>query len=180
MKNMLVVIDYQVDFVSGALGFPGAELLDAGIAALVRTAAANGDHIVYTMDTHDADYLTSREGRALPLPHCIEGTPGWALYGETAAALNEAAALELKKSTFGVAPADMLTLPQDVGQITLTGLVSNICVVSNACVFQARYPEAQLVVVRDLCASFDPVLHEKTVDVLAGLQVQVIAKDVIL
>ena len=180
MKNMLVVIDYQVDFVDGALGFPDAELLDAGIAALLRAAAAGGDYIVYTMDTHGADYLTSREGKALPVAHCIEGTTGWALYGETAAALDDVHAVELKKATFGVAPVDMLTLPEDVGQITLVGLVSNICLLSNACVFQARYPQAQVVVVRDLCASFDPALHEKTMDVLAGIQVRVVNKSAVL
>jgi len=180
MKQMLVVIDYQVDFVSGALGFPGAELLDGGVAALVRKSAARGDYVVYTMDSHGVDYLASREGKTLPVEHCIEGSAGWGLYGETAVALGEVGAFELKKTTFGVAPGDMLDLPEDVERVTLAGLVSNICVVSNACVFQARYPQAQVVVVRDLCASFDPGLHEKTMEVLAGLQVDVVDKSVVL
>jgi len=180
VKQMLVVVDYQVDFVDGSLGFPEAKLLDEGIAALVRSAAAKGDYILYTMDTHGGDYLNSREGKSLPVVHCVETTIGWALYGEASVALGEAGAMELKKTTFGVAPADMLDLPEDVEQITLVGLVSNICVISNACVFQARYPQAQVVVVRDLCASFDPALHEKTMDVLTGLQVQVVKKEAVL
>ena len=176
MRQMLVVIDYQVDFVSGALGFAGAELPDGDIAALVHKSAARGDYVVYTMDTHEADYLSTREGKALPVEHCVDGSAGWALYGETAVALGKVGAIELKKATFGVAPGDMLGLPDDVEQIALVGLVSNICVVSNACVFQARYPQAQVVVVSDLCVSFDPGLHEKTMDVLAGLQVAVVDK----
>lgn len=177
MKRMLVVVDYQKDFVDGALGFPGAETLDPGIARKVREAVTRGDLVVYTLDTHGADYLETREGRALPVPHCIEGTDGWELYGETGAALLAAGdkAVPLRKQTFGVSPQLMArALPHDgVGRIELVGLVTNMCVLSNACVFQAMYPHAQIVVDAALCASFDQGLHQKTLDVLRGVQVQV-------
>ena len=79
MKSLLLVIDYQNDFVDGALGFPGAEKLDAGIAAKVREYGQG--HVICTRDTHFADYLETREGKSLPVVHCVKGTPGWALYG---------------------------------------------------------------------------------------------------
>lgn len=180
MHQMLVVVDYQKDFVDGALGFSGAKALDGGIAAKVRAYAAQGGTIVVTMDTHGGDYLDTREGKALPIPHCVEGTEGWALYGETAKALEEAEqaggrVLRLTKSTFGCAPEDLAArLPKEAPEtVELVGLVTNMCVVSNVCCFQARYPGAQLVVDGGLCASFDQALHEKTLDVLRGLQVQV-------
>ena len=75
-KKMLVVVDYQNDFVDGALGFPGAEKLDHGIAQKIKEFAERGDHVVVTLDTHYDNYLDTREGKALPVPHCIEGTHG--------------------------------------------------------------------------------------------------------
>ena len=79
MDRYLFVIDYQNDFVDGALGFPGAELLDAGIAAKVR--AYGEGHVLFTRDTHFDNYLDTREGRLLPVKHCIQGSHGWQLYG---------------------------------------------------------------------------------------------------
>ena len=80
--NYLFVIDYQNDFVDGALGFAGAEKLDKKIAAKVLEYGKG--KVFYTMDTHKENYLETREGRALPLSHCIEGSQGWQVYGETA------------------------------------------------------------------------------------------------
>ena len=83
MKKLLLVIDYQKDFVDGALGFPGAETLDGPIAEKIAACRAAGEDVVFTFDTHCAHYLHTQEGRKLPIPHCIEDTEGWALYGQT-------------------------------------------------------------------------------------------------
>ena len=175
MERYLFVIDYQNDFVDGALGFPGAEKLDAGIAAKVR--AYGPGRVLFTRDTHFENYLDTREGRLLPVTHCIRGTEGWQLYGETAAACAEVNAPAIDKLVFGMDvtdPATAAVLPQRADEIELVGLVSNICVVSNACVLQARYPEARILVDARLTASMDPVMHEKVLDVLEGFQVQVL------
>ena len=175
MERYLFVIDYQNDFVDGALGFPGAEKLDAGIAAKVR--AYGPGRVLFTRDTHFENYLDTREGRLLPVTHCIRGTEGWQLYGETAAACAEVNAPAIDKLVFGMDvtdPATAAVLPQRADEIELVGLVSNICVVSNACVLQARYPEARIIVDASLTASLDPAMHEKVVDVLEGFQVKVI------
>ena len=175
MDRYLFVIDYQNDFVDGALGFPGAEKLDAGIAAKVRSYGEG--HVLFTRDTHFDNYLQTREGRLLPVPHCIRGSQGWQLYGETAAACAEVKAPAIDKLVFGMDvtdPATAAVLPAHADEIELVGLVSNICVVSNACVLQARYPEARILVDARLTASMDPAMHEKVLDVLEGFQVQVL------
>ena len=173
--NCLFVIDYQKDFVDGALGFPGAEKLDVLIAARVREYGPG--KVWFTRDTHFEDYLTTREGRHLPAPHCIKGSDGWQNYGETAKALEEVGAVGIDKLTFGMDiadPAILNLLPEKADRIELCGLVSNICVISNAAVLQGHYPNAQMVVDANLTASFAPDLHEKTLDVLSGLQVEIL------
>ena len=137
--DCLFVIDYQKDFVDGALGFPGAEKLDAAIAARVREYGKG--RVWFTRDTHFPDYLNTREGRHLPAIHCVKGSGGWQNYGETAKALEEAEAVGIDKLTFGMDVADpaiLALLPKEADRIELCGLVSNICVVSNAVVLQSH------------------------------------------
>ena len=175
MNRYLFVIDYQNDFVDGALGFPGAEKLDAKIAAKVREYGKG--KVLFTRDTHFENYLTTREGKNLPVVHCVRGTPGWEVYGETARALAEVEAPGIDKLVFGMDvtdPATAAVLPEKVDEIELVGLVSNICVVSNAVVLQSKYPEATIIVDASCTDSFDKSLHEKVLDVLAGFQVTVI------
>lgn len=173
--DCLFVIDYQNDFVDGALGFAGAEKLDALIARRIREYGPG--KVWYTRDTHFEDYLSTREGLHLPAIHCIKGSHGWQVYGETAKALEEVGAVAIDKLTFGMDiadPAILAALPESADRIEVCGLVSNICVVSNTVVLQSHYPNAQMVVDANLTASFDSGLHQKTLDVLGGLQVEVL------
>ena len=175
MNRYLFVIDYQNDFVDGALGFPGAEKLDGKIAAKVR--AYGKGKVFFTRDTHFENYLQTREGRNLPVVHCIKGTKGWEIYGETAQALREVEAEGIDKLVFGMDvtdPATAAVLPESADEIELGGLVSNICVVSNAVVLQSKYPEASIVVDAACTDSFDKDLHTKVLDVLGGFQVKVV------
>ena len=177
MNRYLFVIDYQNDFVDGALGFPGAEKLDAKIAAKIR--AYGKGHVLFTRDTHFDNYLDTREGRNLPVVHCVKGTHGWQVYGETAKALSEVDAAAIDKLVFGMDvtdPATAAVLPERADEIELVGLVSNICVVSNAVVLQSKYPEATIIVDAACTDSFDKSLHEKVLDVLEGFQVKVIGR----
>lgn len=174
MNRYLFVIDYQNDFVDGALGFPGAETLDEKIAAKIR--AYGKGRVFFTRDTHYADYLDTREGKNLPVVHCVKGTPGWQIYGQTAQALEEVEASAIDKLSFGMDlsdPAVASVLPESADEIELVGLVSNICVLSNAVVLQSRYPQATVTVDAACTASFDRDLHEKVLDVLTGIQVRV-------
>ena len=173
--DCLFVIDYQKDFVDGALGFPGAEKLDAAIAQRVREYGKG--RVWFARGTQFENYLDTREGRHLPVPHCLKGSDGWQNYGETARALEEVEAVGIDKRTFAMDIADpeiLSRLPETADRIELCGLVSNICVVSNAMTLQGHYPNAQLVVDANLTASFDADLHEKTLDVLAGVQAEIL------
>ena len=175
MERYLFVIDYQNDFVDGALGFPGAEKLDKKIAE--KVLAYGKGRVLFTRDTHFEDYLQTREGKNLPVPHCIKDSFGWQVYGETAKALAQVEALAIDKLVFGMDvtdPATAAVLPEKADEIELVGLVSNICVVSNAVVLQSKYPQATVIVDAACTDSFDKTLHEKVLDVLEGFQVKVI------
>ena len=175
MNRYLFVIDYQNDFVDGALGFPGAEKLDEKIAK--KILAYGPGRVLFTRDTHFEDYLDTREGKNLPVVHCVKGTYGWQVYGRTAQALEQVRAKAIDKLVFGMDvsdPAVAAVLPEAADEIELVGLVSNICVVSNAVVLQSRYPEATIIVDAACTDSFDKALHEKVLDVLSGFQVRVI------
>ena len=181
MKKLLVIVDYQKDFVDGALGFHGAENLDEHIVNKIHEYLADKNGAVfYTMDTHYKDYLSTREGKQLPVCHCIHGTEGWELYGKTGELLKDGEnSYMIKKSTFGCHPKDLTCElfhfdGQSVESVEFVGLVTNMCVISNVAVFQARFPEAQMIVNANLVDSFSKELHEKTLDVLEGMQVKVI------
>lgn len=174
MDRYLFVIDYQNDFVDGALGFPGAEKLDEAIAARVR--AYGPGHVLFTRDTHGEDYLRTREGKLLPVVHCVRGTHGWQVYGETARALEEVGAKAIDKQAFAMDisdPAVAAVLPPRADSVEMVGLVSNICVISNAVALQAKYPQARIRVDRDLTDSFDKELHSAALAVMEGFQVEI-------
>ena len=176
MVKVLIVIDYQKDFVDGSLGFPKAEELDPIIARKVR--AHHPNPVFYTLDTHDEDYLDTQEGEKLPVPHCIKGTEGHKIYGETKEALEDVKAIPLEKFSFGITPQGLQEQCFDyyfdeISSIEVVGVVTNICVLSNVIILKTMYPETEIIVDAEGCASFDEELHEKTLDVLEGMQVVV-------
>ena len=173
MNRALIVVDYQHDFVDGSLGFPGAEKLAGPIVERIKEYRANGDDIIFTFDTHEKDYLSTQEGRKLPVPHCIRDTDGWYLYDKVAPAAKDKDEF-FCKSTFPSLELGQWLEECEYGQIELCGLVSHICVLSNAVIAKAALPEAEIVVDANLTASHDPVMHEKALDILEGLQVTVL------
>ena len=173
MKKLLIVVDYQVDFVDGALGFAGAERLDGPIAEKIAEYRAAGNDVVFTYDTHGANYAATQEGRKLPVAHCIAGSAGWELYGETGKAASPDD-LRFRKPTFPSLELAEWLKGRAYRQVELCGLVSHICVLSNAVMVKAALPETEIVVDAALTASYDPALHEKALDVLEGLQITVL------
>ncbi|MCI8477842.1 MAG: cysteine hydrolase [Oscillospiraceae bacterium] len=171
-EKLLLVIDYQKDFVDGTLGFPGAEGLDGAIASKIDAYHAAGADVVFTFDTHSSHYAHTQEGRKLPIPHCIEDTEGWRLYGETAKA-RRPDDLCFVKSTFpSLELADWLSM-QNYAEVELVGLVSYICVLTNAVMVKSALPEAEVIVDASCTAGPDAGLHAKCLDVLEGIQVTV-------
>lgn len=173
MKKCLIVVDYQVDFVSGSLGNAAAAALDQGIAARIRRAREAGEDVIFTLDTHAADYLSTREGKYLPVPHCLLGTAGHGLYGETAKECR-AEDTVFCKETFGAKALFAHLQEKGYEAVELCGVVTNICVISNAVLAKTALPEADVRVNAALCASNDPALHQKALDVMASFQVKII------
>jgi nicotinamidase-related amidase len=169
MKKLLIVVDYQNDFVNGALGFPEAELLDEKICAKIDEY--ENDEIIYTLDTHFDNYSSTQEGKNLPVPHCIKGTNGHELYGKTKEKLSGKRFFE--KNTFPSLSLGEYLKTQEYSSIELVGLVSNICVLSNAVIAKAACPEAEIIVDSSLTAGADKELHQKALDVMHGLQITV-------
>ena len=179
-KRVLVVVDYQNDFVTGALGFESAKNLDEGIASLMKEYAEDENGLIFcTFDTHEQNYLDTQEGRKLPVEHCIKDTWGWKLYGETEMAeiMYPMKCTRINKPTFGsydlMRKLDRIDRMDGVESITLVGVVTNMCVISNAVIAKAACPEAEIIIKKDLVDSFDKELHQKALDVMESMQMTI-------
>ena len=173
MKKLLVVVDFQNDFVDGSLGFPGAAGLEGRIADKIGLYRRMGDEIVFTFDTHNEDYLSTREGKNLPVRHCIRNTPGWELYGSISG-MCDVTARRFEKNAFGSLELAAYLAQNKYDSVELVGLVSNICVLSNAVLAKAALPEAEIIVDASCTASYDNDLNRKTLEVMQGMQIEVI------
>ncbi|MGI6498676.1 MAG: cysteine hydrolase family protein [Oscillospiraceae bacterium] len=173
MKSLLVVVDFQVDFVCGALGFSGAARLEGPICAAIASQRQRGGDVCFTMDTHTEKYLETQEGRHLPVVHCVRGTEGWALFGRVADLRREEDPV-FEKPGFGSLDLMRFVQAGEYDEVTLVGLVSHICVMTNALLVKTALPEAQVRVDCACTDSFDPILHKKALDVMHALQVECI------
>lgn len=167
----LIVVDYQNDFVDGALGSPEAAAIEDAVCSRIEEHLASGDAVIFTMDTHGGDYLSTREGRMLPVPHCIKGTPGWELHGRAAELSRRPGCRVIEKGTFGC--PDLMEILKGFSRIEICGVATNICVIANAVIARTASPEASVVVRRDCVASYDGELGEKALEVMASLQVEI-------
>lgn len=174
MKQLLVVVDYQKDFVDGALGFEDAQALEDGILKAIFATLAQDGYVLFTRDTHGADYLETREGKYLPAPHCIVGSAGHELYGRlhTFETDPQPHTAMLDKPTFGSPDiGDSATAlcggAPDV--VTVCGVVTDICVIANTLALHAALPLANIQVDAALCGSGNEANAKKALDVLQGM-----------
>lgn len=171
MKKATIIIDYQNDFVAGALGFPAAMALEGGLRELADDTIAAGEALFFTMDTHGEAYLSTREGQFLPVEHCLSGQDGWHLYGALRAFESDIRVSLVEKPGFGSADLAGVVQKRCAGApdvITLAGVVTNICVLSNAVLLQTAFPRAKIVVKKDLCAAPGDA-HQNALALMAGL-----------
>ncbi len=175
MRKVLVVIDMQRDFIDGALGTPEAKAIVPEVVRRIDTAKAEGREVFFTQDTHDAArYLSTSEGRHLPVLHCLKGTPGWALHEDIAPYAQNA----IEKQTFG-----LLDLAQTIGRdtqedgadldIAICGLCTDICVIINALLLRAHFPEAEIRVYAGACAGVTPGGHDAALTVMKACQIEI-------
>ena len=173
MRKILVVIDMQKDFVDGSLGTPeAAGIVDAVVNEIGEYAPEN---IYATRDTHPENYLETQEGRKLPVVHCVKGTPGWEINEKVAAALQGAEVID--KPTFGsliLAEKLAALAEKEEIQVTLVGLCTDICVVSNALLIKAYLPEIPVRVKADCCAGVTPASHEAALTTMKMCQIEVL------
>lgn len=172
MRKILLVIDMQNDFINGALGTSEAEAIVDRVAEEIRKYSA-GD-VIATRDTHTEDYLNTQEGRILPVVHCVKGTFGWELHPQIADALKNAVVVD--KPTFGSRKlAEMLEKLAELDEldVTLVGLCTDICVVSNALLIKAFLPETPVRVLADCCAGVTPESHQAALDTMRMCQIEI-------
>ncbi len=166
--KLLIIVDFQNDFVCGALGFPKAKELDSRIVKKIEEY----DDIIFTLDTHTDDYLNTFEGKHLPIKHCIKDTYGHDIYGNTKNYLNKAIKV-FEKPTFPSLDLANYLKDKPYDEVEICGLVSNICVLSNVIMVKSALPNALIIVDKNLTASFDEDLNNKTFDILKGIHVEV-------
>lgn len=173
MRRLLIVVDMQNDFVDGALGTAEAVAILPAVRARIEAAKETGEDIIFTRDTHQPNYMETQEGRKLPVPHCIENTPGWEIVPQ----LREltAGCLVIDKPTFGsVKLGEILTGREDIEAITLIGLCTDICVISNAMICKAALPEVPVTVEAACCAGVTPSSHDNALSAMKMCQIEVI------
>lgn len=171
MKKILVVVDMQNDFIDGSLGTKEAVSIVGNVKMKIRQYHEAGDAVIFTRDTHQENYLETAEGKKLPVVHCVEGTHGW----ELADGLMVEGAEIINKGTFGFTGWEEYLRSYGVADgsvsIELVGLCTDICVVSNALILKALFPEADISVDAACCAGVTPESHEAALTTMRMCQI---------
>lgn len=174
MKKTLIVVDMQNDFIDGSLGTMEAQAIVANVKNKLAEYKSRGDEVIFTRDTHGKDYLNTPEGKKLPVEHCIRDTHGWQISDE----LETAGCICIDKETFGFlgwkAAKEQYKL--ELNEIELAGLCTDICVVSNALILKAAFPEAEIMVDAGCCAGVTPETHKAALETMKMCQINVIGE----
>lgn len=178
-KEFLIVIDMQNDFVTGSLGSEDARATVNNVVRVIE--AFKNKEIVFTADTHAANYAADPESKTVSVPHCIEDTNGWLLVPSVARFVSERTPI-IRKSTFGIVDWRKALLLRDYhwvkdlegASFTLCGLCTDICVVSNALSLRASFPGSKISVVRDACAGTSPEAHVAALKVMQSVGINIV------
>lgn len=174
MKRFLVAVDLQKDFVGGALGTEEAQAI---VPNAVKKIKSFDGKIFVTFDTHSENYLSTAEGKKLPVTHCVKGTDGWQLNEDIQKALDGKDYISVEKPTFGSVDLPKLIEKEANGEefeIELIGLCTDICVVSNALLLKANFPEAPIAVDSSCCAGVTPQAHKSALDTMKSCQIDIL------
>ena len=170
--KLLVVVDMQKDFVDGALGTPEAQAIVENVVKRVKKAKEEGDQIIFTMDTHETNYLETAEGKNLPVEHCIRETAGWKLIPPLRPLT--AGTKIVQKPTFGSTQLSYLVAIEDYEEIELIGLCTDICVVSNALILKASFPEKDISIDPACMAGVTPETHTAAIETMKMCQINIL------
>ena len=171
MQDILIVVDMQNDFIDGALGTKEAEKIVPKVRKKIEKFPGT---VLFTRDTHETNYLDTQEGKNLPVSHCIRGSKGWQIRPELEA-LRKIEAID--KVTFGSKDLAERLVSMDkeekIGSITLAGLCTDICVISNAMLIKAFLPEVPIMVDASCCAGVTPESHENALKAMEVCQIKI-------
>lgn len=179
MKKLLIIVDIQHDFVDGSLGSEDAQSIVPRVADKIRNW--KGD-VICTLDTHGANYLETKEGKMLPVTHCVEGTTGHGLVESVTRAAFENQNIvftTLQKRTFGSTALPEIIRGMNLERIEIVGLCTDICVVSNALLLRANYPELDIAVDASCCAGTSKENHNAALTVMKQCQIEIVGNEVI-
>ena len=167
--KILIVVDMQVDFITGSLGSKLAEAIVPNVVEKVKNY--NGT-VIFTRDTHFADYLSTQEGHKLPVEHCIKGTSGWEVCDELKPYVKKV----VDKITFGSVdlPDVIKSYGEEIEEIELCGLCTDICVISNSMILKAAFPEVKIKVDESCCAGVSVESHNTALKAMKSVQIDVI------
>lgn len=174
MEKILIVVDMQNDFINGALGTPEAEAI---VPEVIEKISRFDGEILYTRDTHFENYMDTQEGKYLPVPHCIKGSHGWQLSAPVWAACSARNALGIDKPSFGSKDLPKILAeeyPDGLKSIELIGLCTDICVISNALLLKAFFPEVKISVDSSCCAGVTPQSHENALSAMKMCQIEIL------
>lgn len=165
----LIVVDMQVDFINGALG---SDLAVAIVPNVVEKVKSFDGKVIFTRDTHFKDYMNTQEGKNLPVPHCIKDTDGWQICDE----LKPYADVIIDKLTFGSIelPDFIKSFNEPIEKIELCGLCTDICVISNAVVLKAAFPEVPIAVDSSCCAGVTVESHNNALNAMKVIRIEII------
>ena len=168
MKKILIVVDMQVDFITGALGSADAEAIVQNVVEKVKNFDGK---IIFTRDTHFENYMETQEGTKLPVPHCIKDTVGWQICDELLPFVETV----VDKVTFGSVelPKIIESFGESIDEIELCGLCTDICVISNAMVLKASFPEAEISVDASCSAGVTKESHQTALDAMKAVQIEI-------
>lgn len=168
----LIVVDMQNDFIDGVLGTPEARAIVPNVKKKIEEYRENSYEIIFTRDTHNDTYLDTSEGKHLPIEHCIVGTEGWLIHEELVPSYFSSLETVVDKNTFGKLNLGEF-LDELPDEIELVGLCTDICVISNAMILKATFPEIPIVVDASCCAGVTPESHKNALEAMKMCQIEI-------
>ncbi|MBQ4586059.1 MAG: cysteine hydrolase [Clostridia bacterium] len=173
MQDILIVVDMQNDFISGSLGTSEAQSITPNVLRLIKDFDGK---IIFTKDTHEANYLDTKEGKNLPVAHCIKGTQGWEIEKSLLPYTKEI----IEKPTFGslelVKRLQDLDREEKINTITFVGLCTDICVISNVLLTKSAFLEAEIIVDASCCAGVSPQSHKNALEAMKMCQIKIVGE----
>ncbi len=164
----LICVDMQNDFITGSLGSDAACAIVPNVVEKVKNYDGK---VIFTRDTHSEDYLNTQEGEKLPVPHCIKNTEGWQICKE----LSPYVETVIDKETFGSVklPHTLMSYNEPIEEIVLCGLCTDICVISNAMILKAVFPEARIIVDANCSAGVTAESHNTALNAMRAVQIEI-------